>query len=170
MGGKVAIRFALENPDMVDSLVVVDIAPKTYEGNHETIIDALCGLDLTSIESRTEAEAYFRKHICEESTIQFLLKNLSREKDGDYRWKMNLPVIVSKYKEILSHEPSDNFYEGPTLFIRGENSNYIIPSEFEAYKHNFPNAKLVTVPKAGHWVHAENPEAFLSELTNFLKK
>jgi pimeloyl-ACP methyl ester carboxylesterase len=170
MGGKVAIRFALENPDMVDSLVVVDIAPKTYEGNHETIIDALCGLDLTSIESRTEAEAYFRKHIGEESTIQFLLKNLSREKDGDYRWKMNLPVIVSKYKEILSHEPSDNFYEGPTLFIRGENSNYIIPSEFEAYKHNFPNAKLVTVPKAGHWVHAENPEAFLSELTNFLKK
>jgi pimeloyl-ACP methyl ester carboxylesterase len=81
---------------------------------------------------------------------------------------MNLPVIVSKYKEILSHEPSDNSYEGPTLFIRGENSNYIIPSEFETYKHNFPNAKLVTVPKAGHWVHAENPEAFLSELTNFL--
>jgi esterase len=169
MGGKVAMRFALENRDMVDKLVVVDIAPKTYEGNHETIIETLNSLDLSKIESRTDAESYFRKHIAEESTIQFLLKNLSREKDGSYRWKMNLPVIIAKYHEILSHEPTNEIFDGPTLFIRGELSNYIIPSEFEAFKYNFPNAKLVTVPKAGHWVHAENPEVFVEELMNFLK-
>lgn len=168
MGGKVAMRFALENPDLVDSLVVVDIAPKTYAGNHESIIDALCNLDLTTIENRTGAESYFRQHIKEESTIQFLLKNLSREKDGSYRWKMNLPVIVSKYQEILSHESSNEHFEGPTLFIKGEHSNYIIPSEFELYKHNFSSAKLVTVSKSGHWVHAENPEEFILVLLKFL--
>ena len=167
MGGKVAMRFALENQDMTDSLVVVDIAPKTYEGNHETIIDALTGLDLGSIHSRTEAEEYLRKHIEEESTIQFLLKNLSREKEGGYRWKMNLPVIVSKYAEILSHQESKEAYDGPTLFIRGEKSNYINPNEFEQYLHNFPNAKLVSIAHAGHWVHADAPEEFTNSVLEF---
>jgi pimeloyl-ACP methyl ester carboxylesterase len=168
MGGKVAMRFALENPDMIDKLVVVDIAPKTYEGNHESIIDALIGLDLSKLTSRTDAEIYFRKLINEESTIQFLLKNLSREKDGNYRWKMNLPVIVSKYQEILGHEHTDEQFDGPTLFIRGQNSDYINPDEFNDYKHNFPDAKLITISNAGHWVHAESPDAFLKELLNFL--
>jgi pimeloyl-ACP methyl ester carboxylesterase len=169
MGGKVAMKFALENQDMVDKLVIVDIAPKTYEGNHESIIKALTGLDLSSITSRTEAELYLRRHIEEESTIQFLLKNLSREKDAGYRWKMNLPVIVSYYREILGHDESNDTFGGPTLFIRGEKSNYINPSEFPGFLQNFPNAKLETVANAGHWVHAENPEGFLKILSAFLK-
>jgi pimeloyl-ACP methyl ester carboxylesterase len=169
MGGKVAMKFAMENEDMVDKLVIVDIAPKTYEGNHESIIDALIGLDLSSINMRSDAEAYLRHRIEEESTIQFLLKNLSREKDAGYRWKMNLPVIVKHYREILAHDESHAQFEGPTLFIRGEKSNYIIPEEFPNFLQNFPNAKLATVAAAGHWVHAENPEGFLQVLSDFLK-
>ena len=169
MGGKVAMKFALDNPDMVDKLIVVDIAPKAYKGNHEPIIDALMGLDLSKINSRTEAEAYLRTKIDEESTVQFILKNLSREKDGSYNWKMNLPVIVEHYREILGHKETDEQYEGPTLFVKGEQSSYILTEEFPDYLHNFPNAKLSVVPNAGHWVHAENPEEFSRQVFDFLR-
>lgn len=169
MGGKVAMRFALENPDMVDKLIIVDIAPKTYEGNHEGVIDALTALELDNLSNRNEAEFYLRRHINEESTVQFLLKNLSRDKAGGYRWKMNLSVITNHYREILSHDESNDIFTGPTLFVRGEKSNYIIPEEFPKFKQNFPNATLDTVPNAGHWVHAENPSKFLEIVSTFLK-
>jgi esterase len=153
----------------VDKLIIVDIAPKTYEGNHEGIIDALTGLELDNLSNRNEAEFYLRRHINEESTVQFLLKNLSREKEGGYRWKMNLPVITDHYREILSHDESNDIFTGPTLFVRGDKSNYIIPEEFPKFKQNFPNATLDTVPNAGHWVHAENPSKFLEIVSTFLK-
>jgi esterase len=127
------------------------------------------GLDLSKINSRTEAEAYLRTKIEEESTVQFILKNLSREKDGSYNWKMNLPVIVKHYREILGHKETDEQYEGPTLFVKGEQSSYILTEEFPDYLHNFPNAKLSVVPNAGHWVHAENPEEFSRQVFDFLR-
>jgi pimeloyl-ACP methyl ester carboxylesterase len=170
MGGKVAMKFALNNPDMVRKLVVVDIAPKVYEGNHETVLNALKGLDLDSLESRSEAETYFRKCLEEESTVQFLLKNLTREKDGNYRWKMNLPVITDHYQEILGFKTSNEQFEGETLFIRGEKSDYIIPEEFSSFLKLFPGAELKTISNAGHWVHAENSSDFLLVISEYLNK
>lgn len=170
MGGKVVMQFALEYPDMVDKLVVVDIAPKNYEGNHGEIIDALMAMPLAEIKNRAEAEAFLRTRIEGESTIQFLLKNLSREKEGGYRWKMNLPVIVKHYREILGNKESAEEFEGTTLFIKGEKSDYIDLSEFPSFKKNFVHAELAIVEDAGHWVHAEQPERFLAVLNNFLEK
>lgn len=169
MGGKVAMKLALKNPDMVRKLVIVDIAPKTYEGNHEAVLNALKGLELEKLNSRSEAEDYFRKCLEEESTVQFLLKNLTREKDGTYRWKMNLPVIIEHYPEILGFESDEDPFDSDTLFIRGDKSDYIIPEEFPKFLKLFPRAELKTISNAGHWVHAENPVEFINKLTEFLE-
>ncbi|WCL82083.1 alpha/beta fold hydrolase [Saprospira sp. CCB-QB6] len=167
MGGKVAMQLALEEPDMVEQLVVVDIAPKSYRGNHETIIAAMQSLPLGELENRSAAEAHLRKSIHEEGVVQFLLKNLSRERTGGYRWKMNLPVIASHYREILANSLPEEQYEGPTLFIQGLNSHYINPEELSDYQHYFPAAQITPIADAGHWVHAEQPQAFLAALRKF---
>lgn len=167
MGGKVAMQLALEEPDMVEQLVVVDIAPKSYSGNHERIISAMQALPLRELASRSEAESHLRKSIPEEGIVQFLLKNLSRERAGGYRWKMNLPIIAAHYQEILANSLPEEQYEGPTLFVQGVNSKYINPAELADYQQYFPAAQIAPIANAGHWVHAEQPQEFLATLRKF---
>lgn len=169
MGGKVAMQLASENPDLVKKLAVVDIAPKTYQGSHHTIFEALFSLNLDQLESRKEADQLLQKKIKSYSVRQFILKNLSINKETQaYEWKMNLPVIYNAYQQILDKGDWSIPFENPTLFIKGATSNYILPEEFETYQVHFPSAKLKTIEKAGHWVHAEQPKMFLEVLTNFL--
>jgi len=170
MGGKTAMQFALDYPDMVDKLVVVDIAPKAYEGGHQIIFEALLALDLDKLDNRKEADAFLAERIPEFGVRQFLLKNLSREKDGGYRWKMNLPAIHNNYQKILAAIESEEVFDAPTLFIRGEKSGYIEERDVEATKESFPQMLLTTVENAGHWVHAEQPKALLSLIQDFLGK
>jgi pimeloyl-ACP methyl ester carboxylesterase len=169
MGGKVAMQLASENPDLVKKLVLVDIAPKVYVGNHQTIFEALFSLDLDQLTSRKEADQLLQERIDSYGVRQFILKNLSiNKKTQSYEWKMNLPVIHRAYQEILGKGNLSTSFENPTLFVKGAESNYILLEEFESYKTYFPNATLETVDKAGHWVHAEQPKVFLAILTNFL--
>lgn len=170
MGGKTAMQFALEHPDMVDKLVVVDIAPKAYEPAHETIFEALLSVELDQLADRSEADAVLKRRIDDRGIRQFLLKNLSRNKDEGYRWKMNLPALHEHYHEILGEVRGDHPYEGPVLFIRGERSSYILDEDGEAIRRFFPNAEIETVRDAGHWVHAEQPEAMLRLITGFLER
>lgn len=169
MGGKVAMQFALEHDDMVEKLVIVDIAPVHYKGNHETIFKALFALDLPNLESRNAADELLQQYIPEFSVRQFLLKNLHINKDtNQYEWKMNLPVIHEAYQEILGHTMPDSNFEGETLFIKGEQSDYIQDEQFPSFQNYFPKARLSNIKDAGHWVHAEQPKAFLETLRNFL--
>ncbi len=168
MGGKTVMEFALEYPDQVDKLIVVDIAPKTYAGGHDQIFKALFAVDLQAIHSRQEAEAILRSYIPEDGVIQFLLKNLSRDKTGGFEWKMNLPVLHQYYPEILAAPVAKGYFTGETLFIRGGKSDYIQDADLPAVRSYFPNFKLETVPNAGHWVHAEAPEALLKLVQEFL--
>ena len=168
MGGKTAMQFALEYPDMISKLVVVDIAPKKYEAGHQEIFDALFSVDLSLIKQRKEADVQLSKKISDLGVRQFLLKNLTRDKQGGYQWKMNLPVIYKNYYHILAKIESDTVFNKPTLFIRGEQSNYINPSNFKVTKEIFSNADLVTVENAGHWVHAEAPNELIRLVKQFL--
>jgi pimeloyl-ACP methyl ester carboxylesterase len=170
MGGKVAMQFASDYPDMVDKLVVVDIAPKDYRGGHELILEALETLDLSKIQSRTEAEEHLLQYIPEFSVRQFLLKNLSRTPADVYEWKMNLPVLIKHYQDILKNVDIEQPFEGPTLFIRGAESKYIQDSDKDLLHQLYPNARLETIAGAGHWVHAEQPEAFYQTLSLFLNE
>ena len=168
MGGKVAMQFALDHPDMVDKLVVVDIAPGPATDNHSAIFQALLDLDLSQISRRQDAEAFLKTHVADMGTRQFLLKNISRNKEGSYTWKMNLPVLWKEYPSILAGVSGIPF-DKPTLFIRGSNSGYIKDEDFALIQSLFPQAQVVTIEGAGHWVHADKPVELLEVLRNFLK-
>jgi len=172
MGGKTAMQFALEYPDMVENFVVVDVAPKRYQGGHEEILAAILALDLKTVQNRNDAELFLRQRLTnqDESTIQFLMKNLSRNPESGFEWKMNFPAIHAHYQDILAGIEVDATFEGETLFIRGEKSNYIQDSDWQNILKLFPKAQLETVAHAGHWVHADQPKALLEIVQSFLTK
>lgn len=169
MGGKTAMQFALSYPDMVNRLAVIDIAPKEYEGGHEVIFDALLSLPLDKIDSRQEAESFLAERINDPGVLQFLLKNLSRNTDGRYAWKMNLPVLHQHYRDILGPVTGDAPFDDPVLFLRGGQSPYIqLPEDEVVIRNLFPQAGVQTVAGAGHWVHAEAPQEVVAHLISFL--
>lgn len=167
MGGKVAMQMALHHPDLVERLVVVDMAPGPSKSDHNGIFEALFAVDISRIQSRKEAEDFLAQHISDNGTLQFLLKNITRNVDGSYSWKMNLPVLHQSYQHILAPVEGPPF-DKPALFIRGERSDYVKDQDWPAIQALFPQAKLVTIPNAGHWVHADQPLALLETVRTFL--
>lgn len=167
MGGKVAMRLALDHPHRFSRLMVVDIAPKAYPGGHEQIFEALQSIDLRQLEDRTAAQHQLEQTIPDKGVIQFLLKNLHREKDGTFQWKMNLKVIVEAYPSILAGITATHPYAAPACFVRGGNSRYILDSDFEEIKTLFPASEVATIPQSGHWVHAEQPKLFSEAVYSF---
>lgn len=168
MGGKVAMQLALTHPDSVERLVVVDMEPRQADDNHSDIFRALLGMDLSKMTARTDAEAYLSERIPDFGTRQFLLKNITREDDGTFAWKMNLPVLWDNYANVLASVSGEAPFDKPTLFVRGGRSNYVQDSEWPHIKALFPQAELVTIEDAGHWVHADKPGVLLGVLREFL--
>jgi len=169
MGGKTAMRFALDRPERVDRLIVVDIAPKAYPPHHLELIDALEALDLSQHDRRQSIDEALAKDVPSWPIRQFLLKNLSydSEKEG-YVWKNNLPAVRANYEYISGAVDLTNRFKGPTLFVRGENSSYVQSEDIAEIWQGFPKAKIVTVEDAAHWVHAEAPDAFARVVMDFL--
>ena len=170
MGGKTAMQFALKYPDLVNQLVVVDIAPKAYKGGRQAIFEALFSLELDKVDNRKMADSLLAEKIEDFGVRQFLLKNLTRKKEGGFRWKMNLPVIYQNYNQILSPIASVDTFDNPTLFIRGGASDYVMDEDMKDINELFINAQLATVEKAGHWVHAVAPATLLKLVTDFLSQ
>ncbi|WP_235297658.1 alpha/beta fold hydrolase [Portibacter marinus] len=168
MGGKVAMEMALSFPDIVDHLIVVDIGPKQYEPGHDNIFDALQSVDVSLLNSRTDADEALSLKLTDWGVRQFLLKNIGRIKEGGYQWKMNLPSIIENYPEILKAVKADSQYSGPALFIRGALSNYIMPDDYKEITRIFPKARIETIEDAGHWVHADKKEELINLVKNFL--
>lgn len=171
MGGKVAMYFALQNADFVEKLIVADIAPIQYIAHHEDVFKGLSAVPLPSIQSRQEAETILAAYLKEESVIQFLMKGLYRKDDNQFSWRFNLNDIIINYENILSFESKDGaIFEGQTLFIRGEKSNYIQDKDRSQMLKMFPNMQLETILGAGHWLHAEKPKEFIDLVKEFLKE
>ncbi len=168
MGGKVAMRFALDYPDMVSKLIVVDIAPKKYKGGHQTIFEAMFDLDLENLTDRRAIDEALKVKIPDDGIRLFLMKNLARQKEGGYRWKMNLPVLYKNYQEILSTIEVDDAYDDEVLFIRGGQSKYIRDEDILDIQEIFPLMQLETIPNTGHWLHAEAPKMFIKIVNNFI--
>ena len=170
MGGKVAMQLALDHPDLVDHLVVADIAPKDYPPHHETILEALRELDLSRYESRRDIDRTLAERISSRPVRQFLLKNLDYDGEGGYRWAMNLEAIYQNYGKISAGLEAEGSFSGPALFIRGEQSNYVADEDREHIKQSFPKARLTTLKGAGHWLHADQPAAFAETVMRFLRR
>lgn len=168
MGGKTVLRFALNHPERVRSLIVADMGMKGYGRHHDEIFDALYRMDLPAIERRSDAEEQMEILIPDYGVRQFLLKSLDRTGDGAYEWKFNLDVLYNEYDQVTEPIESDVVVDVPVVFVRGEKSGYVRDEDFPGFKKNFPQAQLVTIPKAGHWLHAEAPKEFLEALLSFL--
>jgi pimeloyl-ACP methyl ester carboxylesterase len=167
MGGKVAMNLALQNPGRVSKLIVVDIAPKAYPISHDHIMEGLMAIPVASLQSRNQADDILSRYVPEPDVRQFLLKNLSRNPHGGFTWKANVAVLNATLPQIVDNIPAAGNYSGPTLFIRGQRSDYVTEADKPAIHRHFPNATLVTL-ETGHWVQAENPQAFVDAVIPFL--
>ncbi|MBK6267039.1 alpha/beta fold hydrolase [Marivirga sp. S37H4] len=169
MGGKTAMQFAVTNPDLYDKLIVVDIAPKAYPVHHDTILEGLKSINLTELNSRNDADKALAEYVPEKGVRQFLLKNLTRDENKNFVWKINLSVIEKSIEAISKGLEKHLSTEKDTLFIGGSESHYIKNEDHIVIINFFPNAKVEMIEGAGHWIHAEKPEEFLEVVMNFLR-
>src|ERR1051326_574313 len=167
LGGKVAMRFALDHPGKLAKLIVVDIAPKQYPTGPNAVIEGLNSVDLSKINSRKEAEEQLVKYIPEAPVRQFLLKNLYWKEEGRLAWRFNLDVITDNFEEV-NREISGGPVNVPAVFIRGTLTGYVQDEDLPAIKKLFPNAGLVTIDGAGHWIHADKPKEFYEAVMKIL--
>lgn len=170
MGGKTVMEFSVRHPDRVRKLIVADMANRAYKGHHQDVFDALFGLNLSAITSRREAEAHFNATKIDESTRQFLLKNLDRGTDGAYSWKFNLNTLYREYPQILAGIESPFPVYLPSWFIRGGRSDYVKDRYWPDIEAMFPLAECITIDGAGHWVHAERPVEFSNVVLSILQR
>lgn len=168
MGGKTAMQFACSYPERTKKLVVADIAPKFYPPHHQTIIDGLTAVSRKDLTSRKDADVLLKRYISDVGIRQFLLKNLFRTANKKLDFRFNLDVLSQKMEEIGENISSTERYSGPTLFLKGDRSSYVTQNDLAEIKTHFPNASLVTIENAGHWLHAENPEQFFEKSIAFL--
>lgn len=168
MGGKTVMRAAQLRPELFNKIVVVDIGPKGYPMHHDTILEGMHAIDFNKVKTRGEANTVISAYIQDEGVKQFLLKNLYWKDKGVLDWRINLPVITNNIEKIIAQLPPDEV-NIPTLFIRGEKSNYIIEDDYTAIFMQFPNSDIETIYNAGHWIHAENPFDFYNLVMDFLK-
>ena len=170
IGGKVAMQFAIDHPDRVDKLVIVDIAPRPYEPSQHDLLEALRLLDLSRYNSFGDVDAALAERISDASLRQFLLKNLARDENGHLRWKIDLEAIERNYHKLLRGLAAERTFDKPSLFIRGGRSNYIEDADTPLIRQIFPQAEIATLAQAGHWVHVDLPEEFFQIVVNFLRR
>ncbi|MCW2805662.1 MAG: hypothetical protein QOF52_1221 [Propionibacteriaceae bacterium] len=170
MGGKVSMTLALQRPHLVERLCVVDIAPVRYPGpsSFTEYVRGMRSLDLAGLTTRAEADERLKPRVSDPVVRSFLLQNLRRV-DGGWRWQMNLDLLGDHLDDLGDwSEPDAEPYPGPVLWIAGAESNYITAEYAPLMRRYFPRLITVTVKNAGHWVHSEQPEVFLSALRRFL--
>jgi esterase len=170
MGGKVAMNFAASYPEKVEKLIIADIGPKYYPPHHQDILEGLSAVDFSKKPERNEVDDILKQYISIFSVRQFLMKSLYWKESGQLDFRFNVPVFVKSFEEIGKELPSDLVFNQPTLFIKGGASNYILDDDLIDIKKQFPEAVFETIPKVGHWLHAENPTLFHEHTLNFLKQ
>lgn len=173
MGGKVAMLFTLSYPEYVSKLIVADIAPKNYKDNydgHVRILETMRTMDLKNLATRKEIEKKLAATLSPKVT-QLILKNLYRKKDKTFEWRLNVPVLYAQLANITGGTDDWEKMQTkvPTLFIKGETSHYLSLDDDFIIRKSFKNAELTVIPKAGHWLHAEQSELVLKTILYFLK-
>jgi len=166
MGGKTAMQFSFLYPELIEKLIVVDIAPRAYDPSHDTIIDSLKKVDFSKVKKRSDADEQLAILVPDFSVRQFLLKNLAREGDT-FKWKMNLKAIEEHYPEISAGITAKGKFDKPTLFLCASDTKYVTDDDKVEILQKFPAAQFVFM-QSGHWIHAEAPDQFYEATINFL--
>lgn len=169
MGGKTVMQLALDHPQRVERLVVLDIAPVLYEPHHQQIMAGLHSLDLETLGSRNEADQLLAAYVPELPVRQFLLKNLVKTESGRLGWRINLEALTRNYAEIMAGQHSTQPFPRPALFVKGGDSDYIQAEYWPRIQELFPAAVMRIIPRTGHWLHAEKPEVVAAVIRRFLQ-
>jgi pimeloyl-ACP methyl ester carboxylesterase len=171
MGGKVAMTAALEHGAAVERLIVADIAPVIYAAHHLGRVRVMRELDLANIKRRSEADAALAPAIADAAERAFLLQNLVLE-DGRARWRLNLEALEREMPRLVGFPTiqAGRTYDGPSLFVAGGRSDYLRPEHEQIIRRLFPSAEIANIDNAGHWLHAEQPGAFLAVVEKFLHR
>lgn len=171
MGGKVAMTVACSEPSLVDHLAVADIGPGGYPANnqHTELLRVMMAVDPQKAVNRQEIDQILALNIENQRIRMFLLKNLTRNDNNQLVWRPNLPVLLKQMPDILGPIRSAGLFTGKTLFLKGADSDYLTGEQCDLVYHHFPAAQTVTIEKAGHWLHADDPGAFTQHLLWFLQ-
>lgn len=178
LGGKVAMLVALSQPDLIERLAVIDIAPRVYDSHGWVLdyVDALRELPLAELPDRAAADAALARTIPEPAVRAFLLQNLRRGRDHAWHWQANLDVLARTdanglggvgdwpQADATAYHP----FRGPVVWVAGSASPYVRDKDAGAMRALFPRVRLVTVKDAGHWVHSEAPEVVTEVLRRLL--
>lgn len=172
MGGKASMMLALTQPDLVDRLVVMDIAPIAYDHSQTVYIDAMEALDLTDVDRRSVAEKRLAQTMPQPMIRAFLLQSLDLKSDPP-RWQLNLPVLRARMGDLVGW-PADAVtpgdFDGPALFLAGARSVYVDATGEAEIRRLFPQAQIQRIANADHWLHADAPEATAEAVANFLAR
>ncbi len=169
MGGKVAMRLAALYPQLLNSLIIVDIAPKSYVPDNRAMLSALLSLELERYGRLEEIFSDLEAVIPDTATRYFLLKNIVRSKSGRYRWRINLSAIHDNYPRICADPGAKDVTMVRALFVRGEQSGFIKDEDIGAIRALFPQSSVSTIADAGHWVHIDSPKATCMLIGRFLE-
>ena len=168
MGGKTAMTAACLFPHVVEKLIVVDISPRYYAPHHQEILNGLSAVNEANLSSRGEAEELLAEYVKEPDVRLFLLKNLYWKSKGKLALRLNLEALIENIEVVGAALADDAVFNKPTLFVKGEKSTYIREEDRPLIKKHFPSSEIISIPRAGHWVHAENKKAFYEAIMSFL--
>ncbi len=183
MGGKTVMHFAVDYPERVESIIVIDISPRSYKDlkepvpqaiQHRNILNAMKSVDLSLVTTRQEIDKQLSLILQSARVRSFLLKNVARNRDGKFSWKLNLDTLIDQLPEIMDGIDPARYRDGegisgfPVLFIRGANSEYIDDTGISLINSIFPAAEIISIPDSGHWVHAEQPDLLLEIIRSFV--
>lgn len=170
VGGKIAMVIALKRKDLISSLIVGDIGPKIYPPTHQAVLDGLSALAKKIFSTLKEADQILSSYITDSRLRSFLLKNLRRGNEG-FLLYAGMEEIITSYREILDWPDflKEMNYNGPVLFMKGENSPYLKERDYQDIKKLFPRASIALIENSGHWFHVENPHRVKQELSSFYK-
>ena len=170
MGGKVAMLFALLYPERVTALIVLDIAPVAYNHSHAPFLEELMSIDLSSLKSRSEADRALQAVIPETGTRLFLLQNLAGT-SGQYYWRINLAVLHQYMDHMIGFPMAlveNSQFLNEVLVIVGEESDYVKAADHSIVLKLFEKARFASISGAGHWLHADQPDAVIDSVSSFL--
>jgi len=180
MGGKTAISFAIKWPEMLNGLLIADISPFTYESSklaaytqNLVILNAILSVDLNKISTRSDAEMFLREKISSEKERNLILKNLQRNTNNSFSWKLNASSLLTNLDKIMEGIKRQTDFNQqitgfPVLFLRGSNSDYICTDDIRDILHVFPAAEIITVEGAGHWIQVDRPDEVIKNIKNLL--
>lgn len=169
MGGKLAMLIALNHLDIVDKLIVIDIAPDRYitDANYK-LLNILASIPMNEFKSRKEIKNSIKDKVPNFREVDLILKNIKLNSQRKYEWKINLAALINNINILADFPTLDKKFAKPVLFLSGEKSNHILPQHYDKIYYHFPNAYIKTVSNAGHWVQVDNTDEFIKYSLEYL--